>query len=199
MDELPETTGSKSDEYIAEVLARRQGNSAAKIAAHLGMTRKEVYARMVALGYRKVEAWADWETEIVKTCWGKPNESAGTIAKKLDGKSRNAVIGKAHRLRLVTTRKPSSHQGLVIPPRGKQEKKPKKPKWMTTPPTFLPPDRPIADIDPISIMKLTSITCKAVVGSGCDGLAVYCGDEVFPGQSWCPAHCAIYFTTRKRA
>lgn len=188
----------EDNEYIAETLRKRQGHSAAAIAAKLGMTREETYSRMVALGYRKPEPWATWEVDLIKELWGKPDESASTIALKLNNKSRNAVIGKAHRLKLVTQPRPPKKNilGLILTaPRLKRERKAKGEKM---PPLRLPPDRPIADIEPISIMQLNASTCRAVVGSGCDGLARYCGDEVFPGQSYCPAHCSIYFQESKR-
>lgn len=44
-------------------------------------------------------SWTDERVEILKTMWGE-GKSASQIAKELGGVTRNAVIGKVHRLGL---------------------------------------------------------------------------------------------------
>jgi len=57
-------------------------------------------------------AWTDDRVEILKKMWGE-GKSASQIAKELGGVTRNAVIGKVHRLGLsnrATTTKPKHKQ-----------------------------------------------------------------------------------------
>ena len=58
-------------------------------------------------------SWTDERVEVLKTMWGE-GKSASQIAKELGGVTRNAVIGKVHRLglsnRATTTAKPGAKE-----------------------------------------------------------------------------------------
>ncbi len=59
-------------------------------------------------------SWTDERVEILKTLWAE-GLSASQIAAQLGGISRNAVIGKVHRLKL-------SSRGRAVPPPSRQKK-----------------------------------------------------------------------------
>ena len=56
-------------------------------------------------------SWTDERVEILKKLWGE-GQSASQIAKELGGVTRNAVIGKVHRLGL-SNRATVHHQNLM--------------------------------------------------------------------------------------
>ncbi|MFQ5438301.1 MAG: GcrA family cell cycle regulator [Paracoccaceae bacterium] len=66
-------------------------------------------------------SWTDERVETLKTMWGE-GRSASQIAKELGGVTRNAVIGKVHRLGLSNRAAPSSQ-----PPTGDKKANPPKP------------------------------------------------------------------------
>lgn len=141
--------------------------------------------------------WSDEEIAILRENY--ELKTSSQIACMLTGKSRNAVIGKAHRLGLRLPAK------KVIP---NKEKKPRNhtPKLSVVAsntmtkirkiklPTALPADFALnLGRNPIGIMELTTNTCRAPVGHDHKGMVTYCGEEVFPGKVWCPGHCVLFF------
>lgn len=158
--------------------------------------------------------WTDAETEILKREWptGKP---ASKISDLIPGKSRNAIIGRAHRIGLtkrfglsgnaVSKYNPGSGKNKTKTLRKRKKKGGLTPQEgimkKISPPIRVPENKPITTKLPISIMELTEGKCKAIVGHGGPPhyLAVYCGDDTFAGKSFCEGHCAIYFDyDRKR-
>lgn len=144
---------------------------------------------------RSKDAWADWQVDILKSEWLK-GTSASQIG-LLINKTKNAVIGKSHRMPGF---EPRGHSSIVGRP--KQERPPRKPrepeKIMTiikkaTAPRFYPAAVPLTTKAPISIMELNAGTCRAIVGYGANGLAVYCGDMTFHEKPFCEGHCAMYY------
>src|SRR6266478_5129166 len=154
------------------------------------------------------ELWSDWQIDILKAEWPNGKLSASQIG-NLIGKSRNAVIGKSHRLKLGN-REPSGDKRT-----GKDRKERPPPPLRTKasapkiemaiikkkaiPPRFYPNAVPLTTKPPISIMELRTNTCRAPVGHGSDGLVVYCGDFTFADKPFCEGHCAMYYApTRER-
>lgn len=147
--------------------------------------------------------WTEDEITILRDNWNKmPCRELG----KLLNRDKNSVIGKAHRLGLERFSRPARVN------KPKPQKKAKSPievvkmphvkKRVPRGPTFLKADTPLTGLPPIGIMELTTDRCKSVVGYGLDGLATYCGDYTFPGKSYCPTHCALYYRepeARRRA
>ena len=69
-------------------------------------------------------SWTDEKVAKLKELWGKGN-TASQIAEIIGGISRNAVIGKAHRLNLsakIKTRTATSNKNFEIINRRKQNK-----------------------------------------------------------------------------
>lgn len=159
-------------------------------------------------------SWSPQEIDLLAQLW--PTHS-GTQLGSLMGKTRNAIIGKAHRIGLppkkkgvwprtmMTTR--SAHET------AKAAVKPKKPKIATVKaPTPIAPPLPPVD-GGVHIMDLQPHHCRAIVAHGSDGLARYCGAprssrlrtrlgkpvvgldglEQYERTSYCASHTAIFF------
>ena len=154
---------------------------------------------------RNFESQQRWKPylNILKEMW-EGGSTATEISAATGGEfSRNAVIGKAHRM------------GFKQPPKGISPKAPRnQPRkrvlvgaavrntvsWAVR--TIRPARvetrvRPsVAVLDPkrvgIGIMALTATSCRAIIGNGSDGLALYCGDKI-DRHSFCAGHCAMYF------
>ena len=69
-------------------------------------------------------SWTDERVETLKKMWGE-GQSASQIAKELGGVTRNAVIGKVHRLGLSNRTTTSSAKTDAKPKAAKAEPKPK--------------------------------------------------------------------------
>jgi len=148
-------------------------------------------------------SWKEWQIDILKVEWPQGKLSATDIG-ILVGKSRNAVIGKSHRLKLGN-RAPSGDKRTgenrkERPPPPLRIKVGSAPKIemaiikkKAIPPRFYPNAAPLTTKPPISIMELGTNTCRAPVGHGSDGLVVYCGDFTFADKPFCEGHCAMYY------
>jgi len=141
---------------------------------------------------RSATYWTPYEISVLKANWNNltPREIAPMV-----NKTRNAVIGKAHRLKLL-------HKGLQktedvpeadiislpIP-----EKKKRVRKYKPVPPKPIVEATPIDNRIPIGLMELRTNTCRAPVGYDRNGLATYCGCKTFPGKPFCPEHCQLFY------
>ena len=149
-------------------------------------------------------SWTDERGEVLKKMWGE-GQSASQIAKELGGVTRNAVIGKVHRLGL------SNRAGGGGAKPAAKEKAAPKPKAAAAPtPAGQPqPPQPSAnEISPealakvneiekkakkLSLMELTERTCKWPVGDPATEDFWFCGLAVKPGKPYCEAHVGVAF------
>ena len=115
----------------------------------------------------KSDFWNEDRVNILTTNW--PTRSGADIAQEL-GTTRNTVIGKAHRLKLAP--KPRRKAAAPRKPR-------RRPTTHALPAAVSVPPEPILPPQPVeggvAIMDLQEHHCRAIVGSGDDGLARYCG------------------------
>lgn len=154
--------------------------------------------------------WTEERVELLRKLWTE-GHSASQIAAQLGGVTRNAVIGKVHRLglsgrgkstRTTTTRtkpqrtaKPTDRsRSGPMPTMGNTALK------MDAQPNsdILPAVRPlIQEVEPVSkranIMMLTERTCKWPIGDPTDGDFHYCGNESKPGTPYCTYHARIAY------
>ena len=121
-------------------------------------------------------AWTDDKINKLQKLWGK-GLTASQIAEKLgDGVTRNAVIGKAHRLKLPSRPSPVKAEpikkALPPPPEKKEE---------------------MAETRKTSLLDLTEQTCKWPIGHPGDADFYFCGKLSRPGVPYCPDHCLMAF------
>lgn len=95
-------------------------------------------------------SWTDERVETLKKMWGE-GQSASQIAKELGGVTRNAVIGKVHRLGLSNRAGTGASKADAKPKPAKAEAKPKAtPKAAAAPKPSVPIAEPTTPPPPIS-------------------------------------------------
>jgi hypothetical protein len=154
------------------------------------------------LATRLYSAWHErgWD-EIVKERW--PHESASTIARRL-GTTRNAVIGRAHRLGL------HKQTWQVFGPRNDEARRAAQRERLRQRPRH--PDETVVELagaglvatdtivrrKPVSIFELEEHHCRAIVGQVSEGIALYCGNPKVPESSYCARHKRLYYVPLHR-
>ncbi|RMF18043.1 MAG: global cell cycle regulator GcrA-like protein [Alphaproteobacteria bacterium] len=121
-------------------------------------------------------AWTEDNIEKLKKLWEK-GLSASQIAEKLgDGISRNAVIGKVHRLGLKSRPSP------VKAPRKAAETK--------TGRAHKPRARKKTEDKRVHLLDLTERMCKWPIGHPGEPDFHFCGKPSQPGLPYCAEHCS---------
>lgn len=136
--------------------------------------------------------WSPERLEFVKDKWMK-GWTATQIAKELgEGISRNAVIGKVHRLGLKRdsdlAERIKRHHAKKNGEAGARSRTRKKAVLPAA--VIMPPDE---TNEGITIMELKNLSCRAIIGLGSDKMARYCGYETEQGKSFCPWHYSLYY------
>lgn len=153
--------------------------------------------------YAGTTPWNEENISILKRMW-EGGETATNITNCLRGLgyeiTRNAVIGKSHRMNFKQPPRGKSPKAVKNQPRKRIVVPPADPraKLWTKSKTKLPTKIETKLLDPdnpgISIIELTAFTCRAIVRDGSfNKLATYCGDTVETGKSYCPAHAALFY------
>jgi GcrA cell cycle regulator len=167
-------------------------------------------------------SWTDERVEQLKKMWSE-GQSASQIAKELGGVTRNAVIGKVHRLGLsnragaapATPDKKSAKAEPAAPKPAKVAPEDKVIEVTVTPrkPIVpagqpLPPQPSANEISPealatvreveksakrITLMELTERTCKWPIGDPATDDFWFCGLGVQQGKPYCEAHVGVAF------
>ncbi len=121
-------------------------------------------------------AWTDERVEKLRELWDK-GLSASQIATALaEGVTRNAVIGKAHRMNLAS--RPS-------PVKSDPKKKAAKPAEKKAAPA-----KAKAPTGKISLLELTERMCKWPIGHPGEVDFHFCGKPSAQNFPYCPEHCA---------
>ncbi|MCG8443546.1 MAG: GcrA cell cycle regulator [Caulobacterales bacterium] len=147
-------------------------------------------------------AWTDDRVERLKKLWSE-GLSASQIAKELGGVTRNAVIGKVHRLGLSGRATPSRPPRRVIKPRAPRvARRPLRP-LVTTPVTPAPAPTPV-EPQPLpngefaTVLTLSNHICKWPIGDPSDPGFRFCGRKAQAGSSYCEAHAQVAFQPARR-
>jgi len=123
----------------------------------------------------QIMAWTDERVAKLQELWDK-GLSASQIAKELaDGVTRNAVIGKAHRMGLASRPSP------VKADPQKKTKKPAEKKAVV---------KSKAPTGKVSLLDLTERMCKWPIGHPGDADFHFCGKPSMPTFPYCAEHCA---------
>ena len=136
-------------------------------------------------------SWTEEKVNKLKELWGKGN-TASQIAEIIGGVSRNAVIGKAHRLNLASKIKTRStiqnrtnfnkDESQEIKLRGRRGKL----KTLLLDKNFEPAKN-------LSLEELSEDTCKYMEANPNEADASFCGRKTVEKFSYCPLHLMIVF------
>lgn len=115
--------------------------------------------------------WNDERIELLKSLWAE-GLTTGEIGRQL-GVSKNAVVGKAHRLGLKGRPSP-----IKRTKKAKKEEAPAK-----------QPEQPP------SLVDLAAHTCRWPIGDPRDDDFHFCGKQALAGKPYCGEHAAIAYVT----
>ena len=136
-------------------------------------------------------SWTEEKVNKLKELWGKQN-TASQIAEIIGGVSRNAVIGKAHRLNLsskIKTRSQVKNQKNL----NRNENSDTKLKGRRGRLKTLLLDKNFEPAKNITLEELSEDTCKYMEANPDEKSASFCGRKTVEKFSYCPLHLMIVF------
>jgi len=135
-------------------------------------------------------SWTEEKVEKLKELWGKGN-TASQIAEIIGGISRNAVIGKAHRLNLsakIKQRTSKLNNKNYINNNEKNIGRGRKSKFRS-----LLIDKNFEPAKNLTLEELTDETCKYMEGHPDEEHSSFCGRKTVEKFSYCPLHLMIVY------
>ena len=150
-------------------------------------------------------AWTEDRVEILTKLWAE-GLSASQIAKQLGGVTRNAVIGKVHRLGLSGRAKPSrpAVRRAAKPAKAKARvvSPPRTPKVAAvveeTPPPPPVEAKPLPNGEYATILTIRDHMCKWPIGDPTSSDFRFCGRRNKSGEPYCDAHCSVAYQPSRR-
>lgn len=157
--------------------------------------------------------WTDERVELLKELWGK-GLSASQIAVQLGGVSRNAVIGKAHRLGLES--RPSPIRGSGTGSRPRRSRGARRTLEATTlrgtiareeleeinklpePPASERVEAPRPPSSTRQTIASNGATCVWPIGDPGDNDFRFCEAPALEGRPYCGQHCAVAYIRKEK-
>jgi GcrA cell cycle regulator len=155
--------------------------------------------------------WTNERIDELRRLWGQ-GQTASRIAELLGGVTRNAVIGKAHRLGLrgrpSPIRREEGHQAAPRAPRTApaaaiaEELTRESVAPVIETPAPLPPlpvEAPPAAVTAGKALRSGTKACSWPVGDPKQPGFHFCGEEAVPGRPYCAAHCTQAYQRKSDA
>ena len=142
-------------------------------------------------------SWNEEKVKKLKELWGK-GSTASQIAEIIGGISRNAVIGKAHRLNLsskIKTRNASSSQNFDngLEENSSKQKRGRKSKFQS-----LIIEKDFEPENPKKLEELDESSCKWPVGHPEEESFYFCGRSSLKDFSYCKLHLLYAYQPKGR-
>jgi|TARA_A100001011_G_C14063115_1_gene736988 GcrA cell cycle regulator len=137
-------------------------------------------------------SWTEAKVSILRDLWGK-GQTASQIAEIIGGVSRNAVIGKAHRLNLsakIKTRSAISQNNNSTHSQtdNNLKKSSRKQKFRS-----LLLDKDFEPAKNLQLEELSEKSCKYMEGHPDEKNSSFCGRKTVEKFSYCPLHLMVVF------
>lgn len=135
-------------------------------------------------------SWTDERVALLKKMWNE-GKTAAEIAKELGGVTRNAVIGKAHRLKLSNRLSPIQ-QNNKKPVVKVVEEKPL--------PRKVANDTAISDLEIVGVQlsELKEKMCRWPIGDPKEPDFRFCGCQAIAGLPYCGEHAKVAYQAATR-
>lgn len=151
-------------------------------------------------------SWTDDRVSLLTKLWGE-GHTAAEIAKQLGGVTRNAVIGKAHRLKLSNRVSPIQQNSKTPKAANKNEPRATVPRKVSkAAPVKKAPKvvqyvekTPIEQRDDLySLMDLKPRMCRWPCGDPREENFGFCGEASMPGLPYCAEHAKLAYQAATR-
>lgn len=141
--------------------------------------------------------WSDERVALLRKLWAE-GLSASQIAKQLGGVTRNAVIGKVHRLGLAgraTPSRPAKRPVRTARPRTMGPSVPRLRMPSSVPLVVIPDLEPLRGEDgkAATVLTLNESMCKYPIGDPTDADFAFCGRGVFGNHPYCQDHARLAY------
>jgi len=143
--------------------------------------------------WEKKMSWTDDRVALLTKLWGE-GKTAAEIAKELGGVTRNAVIGKAHRLKLSNRVSPIQQNKKIATPKAQNQNTPKV--------QVQAPKRIKEVIDDnrkrVSLAELGASECRWPLGDPKGDNFGFCGCVALPSLPYCLEHAQLAYQPATR-